>query len=786
MRPRFHLILALAFSAGLFASALQAQVVKRAVPVDDNETPAAPPVPAPPLPGSERLPVPPLPPVAAPAPVVKPMPAPPAPIPEQAPTPAPEAEKKKTKPKDEDEDAEEKAKAAKKKAQDMALPDHVGPLKLKAQPVEDETKPKVETPAPKPNLAASVQTNKDARSIMLEVAGPRGQIVDRNGVSFAQNKLVNYLALNFPTFKTDDRAAVISFGRNLINQANKLLGTTWDVADDKLAAHYRDRHWLPLVFAKSGDLWTELTDEQIEKLKPLLGKGLSLIPTYQRYYPANDCACHIVGYTGRDRPLPVGPIIEGEPTIREPFGQAGIEAGFQTDLRGKPGIVNRIFDAAGNMISEEYRQRPEPGNNVVLTLDFNIQKYAENALKKGAPNGGAMVILDVRTGDILGMASNPGFDLNDFIPLRQSHYEKLVKDPRNPLLPRAFGGDYFPASTFKVITALAGLESGSITPSTSFECSNAFTIGDHTFHNWNKEGEGSMNVVGAIKRSCNTWFYQAGLATGSTKILDMAKRMGFGQAIGLPLAGEKKGNLPSDESYMHQRGTKILSGDLASISIGQIVEVTPLQAARCMATLADGKTMPVVRLVKQVQDYNDNIVKAWEPETKAVNLMPVARDTVVKGMIAVVNGEGGTGHRAALDNIQVAGKTGTAQWKVFEDKGRNRNLAWFTGFLPASNPVYAFALVYEGSPGESVSGGAVAAPIVHEVFSNIYKNAPTDDPLVLAAKTATKADVDDDGPKNGGDDNDGEVRKGEAVKEEAPPPPEKKGVGGWFKSLFKR
>ena len=169
---------------------------------------------------------------------------------------------------------------------------------------------------------------------------------------------------------------------------------------------------------------------------------------------------------------------------------------------------------------------------------------------------------------------------------------------------------------------------------------------------------------------------------------------------------------------------------------------------------------------------------------KEVNLLPVARDNVIKGMIAVVNGEGGTGHNAALDDIQVAGKTGTAQWQVYDDESKNRRLAWFTGFLPATNPLYAFALVYEGAPGESVSGGAIAAPIVHEVFSNIYKNAPTDDPLLLAAKDATKSPVDDDGPRNGGDDTDGEVRKAEAIKPAAPPPEQPRSIGGFFKHLF--
>ena len=777
MRLRHYLLLALAFGAGAPTATLQAQIIKRAVPVEDD-TPTAPPVPPPPA--GERLVTPIPPPVDAPPKLTPPKALPVLPV-----APLPEA-KPMAKPATKVEDEEEKPKP-KKPVQDTTLPDHVAPMKLKAQAVEDDTKPgEEEKPVKKNNLPASVKTNTNARSIIVTVAGPRGQVVDRNGVPLAQNKIVNYLALNFPTLPTDDRNAIIAFGRGKMNEANRRLGATWDLPDDRLVSHYKDRRWLPLIFAKSGEFAAEISEDQAEKLKPLLGKGLMLVPTYQRYYPQNDCACHIIGYTGRARPLPMGPIIEGEPSIEEPAGRSGIEAAFEERLRGKPAKVNKIFAADGTMISEEYITRGEPGENVVLSIDFNIQKYAENALKRGAEKGGAMVILDVRNGDILAMASNPGYDLNDFIPLRQSYYDKLLRDPLNPLLPRAYGGDYFPASTFKVITALAGLESGSITPNTTFDCANAFTIGDHTFHNWNKEGEGPMNVVGAIKRSCNTWFYQAGLATGAVKIMDMARRMGFGQAVGLPISGEHKGSLPSDETYMHQRGTKILAGDLASMSIGQIVEVTPLQAARCMATVADGRTMPLVRLVKQIQDYNDNVTVAYEPNPKDVKLMPMARDTVVKGMIAVVNGEGGTGKKAGLDNIQVAGKTGTAQWKVYPDKEKCRNLAWFTGFLPASNPIYAFALVYEGAPGEGVSGGSKAAPIVHEVFTNLYKSAPTDDPLILAAKSAPKAEVDDDGPKTGGDDNDGEVRKGQPAPETPPPPEEKKGIGNFFRSLFKR
>jgi penicillin-binding protein 2 len=392
-----------------------------------------------------------------------------------------------------------------------------------------------------------------------------------------------------------------------------------------------------------------------------------------------------------------------------------------------------------------------------------------------------MVIMDVRNGDILAMASNPGFDLNEFIPgMSKARFEELKNDPREPLGGRAYQGNYFPASTFKIVTALAGLESNKVPADKFYFCDTSFTIGDRTFHNWNtKSAEGDLNVVAAIKRSCNTFFYQAAMDIGTTDLIGMAERMGFGVPTGIPLAGEAKGFVPTDAFYQQRYKHRILPGILASISIGQVVEASPLQVAQCMATVADGTNMPKVRLVKQVQDFNDNVIQAWPPEVrKQVGLRQDARDTVVKGMIAVVNSDGGTGHNAQVEGVQVAGKTGTAQWKLYPDESKNRRLAWFTGFLPAQNPLYAFAVVYEGAPGENVSGGAIAAPVVQEVFEKIYKNASPEDDLILMAKEAPRAEIVDDTVDVVG------APKAEPVAEAPQPTEQPKTVGGFFRRLF--
>jgi penicillin-binding protein 2 len=242
------------------------------------------------------------------------------------------------------------------------------------------------------------------------------------------------------------------------------------------------------------------------------------------------------------------------------------------------------------------------------------------------------------------------------------------------------------------------------------------------------------------------------------------------------------------------RGHKNLGGDIANLSIGQgLTLVTPLQAAQCMAALADGTNMPQLRLVMQVQDLNDQVVQGFTPSARRrVELKPIAREPVVKGMIAVVNGEAGTGQAAALDDkyhCQLAGKTGTAQWKPNEE----RQLAWFTGFLPANDPLYAYAVVYEGQPGEVVSGGKKAAPIVHEVFTNIMKDGSPDEPLVILAqnKDAPKAvpitDEDEQVDGGGGSHNGPGRMRGEMPYVPAPQPAEeRRGVAGFFQRLFGR
>jgi len=346
---------------------------------------------------------------------------------------------------------------------------------------------------------------------------------------------------------------------------------------------------------------------------------------------------------------------------------------------------------------------------------------AEKALEAKAKRG-AIVIIEPKTGDILAMASWPTFDPNAFVPsISAEKFKALQSDPDIPLLPRAFRSAYPPGSTFKITVGIAALESGAVTPNDLYECVGGIDIGNITFHNWKKGNRGALNFVQALTESCDTWFYQVGIKTGSAPIIDWALNMGFGAKCGIPLHGEAEGRVPNDEYMKATHGRKILNGDIANMSIGQgDILTTPLQVAQAVAAVANGGTLYQTRLVQQVQTVDDEIVSAYQVRAKrTLNLSPHTLEQVRTGMIDVVNGGNGTAHQASIDSVEVAGKTGTAQWGP---KNKERTAAWFCGFLPADDPQYAFAAVYEGDVGSKVHGGSAAAPMIADVFKQLYKS----------------------------------------------------------------
>lgn len=557
------------------------------------------------------------------------------------------------------------------------------------------------------------ETQKQARTFQLDIPAPRGQITDRNGLPLAQNRLSYNLAITFPSLDwSEDKA--LAFATQQITLAKSLMGRDIPINKEALKLHYKNRSLLPF------DLIEDLTPQELNIVAKGLTSNLILRQSYARIYPQKSLAGHIIGYVGRVAPLSTRPIENKDLIFPDSEGREGIEQIFDDQLRGQNGQLYMTFNKDGQKMSERIARPPVPGNNVITTLDQPLQKICEDVLAKDAKRG-AIVIIDPNNGEILAMASWPNYDLNTFVPvLKTEAYEALQNDPSVPLLPRAFRSAYPPGSTFKTFVGLAAMESGAIKPETEFSCPPSFAVGNVVFRNWKKVDAGSLTFAKALEQSCNTFFYQAGIKTGAPAIIEWTTRLGLGRRTGIPLNAEEKGNIPTDEYMLRVHKRKILKGDVANMSIGQgDILISPLQMAQAMSAIALGGTFHQVRLIKQVQALDNSVVAAYPDRVRdELNIQPEIMETIRKAMVKVTEGGNGTAHRAKVKGMEVAGKTGTAQWGP---TGKQKTAAWFAGFLPAQNPQFAFAALYEGTPNDnSIHGGSHAAPLIGRVFKEYF------------------------------------------------------------------
>ncbi len=560
------------------------------------------------------------------------------------------------------------------------------------------------------------ETQRQARTHLLHIPAPRGQITDRHGAPLSQTRVAYNLGLSFPTPLEFTDSEAVNFARSQILTAEELLGRTFNVTDEVLIQHYNNRGILPLTLAE------DLSPEQISAVSRGLGTGLVLQPAYVRHYPLGTLAAHIIGYTGRLAPLSIKPIENRDLIFPDSEGREGLEKVFDNELRGTTGVLNLTLNAEGQRTTERIIRQPVPGYNVITTLDLKVQKACEDALAKSGRRG-AVVVIDPSNGEILGMASRPSFDPNAFIPIiRSDVFAQLNNDPAVPLYPRAFRSAYPPGSTFKTFVGLAALETGLITPETRISCPGGLQVGNFYFRNHRSGHSGNLTLAQALAQSCNTWFYQAGLKIGAEPIIAWSRALGLGQRTGIPLAAESAGNIPNDDYMLRVHNRRILQGDIANISIGQgDILITPLQMAQAMGVLAAGGTFHQTRLVRQIQSLDNRVITAYPARVRAeLNISAETLEDLDKGLVMVTSHGTGTGRRAAtVKNVKVAGKTGTAQWGPVRQR---RNAAWFGGYAPADNPLYAFAVVVEGNAGESVAGGATAAPVIGNVLADLLKD----------------------------------------------------------------
>jgi penicillin-binding protein 2 len=590
------------------------------------------------------------------------------------------------------------------------------PALVFAQSLQPTATPSPSVTSDEETIVPTFETQKLARTYILDIPAPRGQITDRTGLPLAQNKVNYNLAISFPTPLDFTDAKAVAFAREKIDKAAKLIGRPVKISDDAILRHYHNRGILPLEIAQN------LSKSDYEAVKDRAKDSLVVRPIYVRTYPNGKVAGQIIGYTGKTGRNLDGIIDNHETLWPETEGRDGLEQTFNEMLTGKHGEYKLTFDKDGRKTSEKLIKSAVPGNNVITTLDLRLQQLAEKALESKAKRG-AIVIVDPTDGDILAMASWPTYDPNLFVPsISAEKFKQLQDDPDIPLLARAFRSAYPPGSTFKVAVGIAALETSAVRPDDLYQCVPGIQIGNLTFHNWKKGDQGALNFVQALTQSCDTWFYQVGIKTGAEPIIEWALKLGFGAKCGIPLRGEAEGRVPNDEYMKATHGRKLLNGDIANLSIGQgDTQTTPLQMAQAMAIIANGGRFYQTRLVHQVQSIDHQIVTAYElREKRSLDVSAATMEEVRTGMIEVVNGANGTGHEAQLDGVEVAGKTGTAQWGP---KNKERTAAWFAGFLPAEEPKYAFAAVYEGDVGSKVHGGTTAAPMIADIFQEIYKGS---------------------------------------------------------------
>ena len=460
----------------------------------------------------------------------------------------------------------------------------------------------------------------------------------------------------------------------------------------------------------------------------LPGIHIDIEPT--RHYIHKKTAAHLLGYLGQ---INIRELKSGKyPNVKsgDAIGRYGIEKSFETYLQGKRGGRQIEVDASGRTIKVLKTVEPVAGFDLNLTLDLDLQQTAEKLLEG---LDGAVVALDPSNGDVLVMASHPSFDQNDFIGgISSKKWNALISDPGKPMTNKAIQAEYPPASTYKIVTSFAALEEKQMDINSTAFCPGFLRYGNRTYRCWNKHGHGEVNIIDALSQSCDVFYYQAGDKVGVDSLAQYAMGSGLGKKTGIILDNERKGLIPTSAWKKKRYNESWQGGETLSVAIGQGYDlVTPLQMAVFIAAVGNGGTLYRPRIVKTIEDSHGNIVKKIEPEIKGG--LPASKETlqiVQKGLLEVVQGQRGTARRIRLKDIEIAGKTGTAQvfgmkkGEITDSKDLEyflRDHAWFVCYAPAQNPVIALSVIIE----HGEHGSSVAAPIAAALIEKYIQDIST-------------------------------------------------------------
>jgi penicillin-binding protein 2 len=552
----------------------------------------------------------------------------------------------------------------------------------------------------------------DNRINLQLIAPQRGRVFDRTGVELA-NTTQNFRVLLVPEQAKDVRA--------VLEQLAQLIPMSPQRFERILRDALRSKAFNPVLVAE-GLNWEDFAKVNINA--PDL-PGVETDVGELRSYPFGPWLSHVLGYVAgvTDKDIEKEPELLSLPGFR--IGRSGVEKAADDALRGKPGAMQVEVNAHGRVIRELGRREGTAGQDVVLSLDMEVQKLAQEKLQG---QSGSVVVMDVNTGEIISIISAPGFDPNAFTgTVSPAIWKQLNEDEHRPLLNKAITGIYPPGSTYKPIVALAALASGAMTPRHRVHCSGGRALGNHFFHCWKRGGHGSVDMHTAIKQSCDVYFYECARRTGIEAIAAMSRKFGLGQTYGLEIPGEKSGLMPDPEWKRRARNDVWRDGDTFNVGIGQgAVLTTPLQLCVMTARLANGGKAVIPHVIRSFGGV-DRVLPP--PEDMALDPEHVA---IVHGGMDAVTNQGGTGARSRIDveGFDMAGKTGTAQVRKLTAALRGRDpmsIPWkfrdhglFIAFAPVKEPRYAISVIVEHGGG----GSRVAAPIAKDVMTLVGQRDP--------------------------------------------------------------
>lgn len=554
------------------------------------------------------------------------------------------------------------------------------------------------------------------RTRMLALEAPRGPIFDRDGELLVDNR---------PSFRISVMRQEVVDQDALLPRLAELLEVDLAVLEERWRAGERFPVYRPVPLA------TDVSRETMERIQEhsveLPGVLTEVRPV--RDYLEKGSAAHLIGYLGEITEDELGSERFSGFQAGDYVGKTALEREYENYLKGEKGRRLVEVDVKGKLLRQLQAEPARPGNKLYLTISRELQRSADKAF---GGQSGAAVALDVQTGEVLAMVSRPTFNPALFARgIAGDEWLGLLRDKRYPLQNKVIAGQYAPASTFKMIVALAALREGLVTPKRIVNCRGSFELGGARFRCWKKVGHGHTDLKKALRESCDVWFYQVGLELGIDKLSAAAKEFGLGAKVGYPLPGEKPGVIPSQEWKRARFNKPWYAGETVIASIGQgFVLATPLQLAVMTAALANGGMVLQPQLIRRIEDWQGTSLLQPQPELiRQVSYPPAAWEAIVDGMVAVVNEPKGTGRVARLEDFAVAGKTGTSQVvrrksdeeEELDSEGevpyRLRPHALFVAYAPVDNPQIAVAVVVE----HGQHGGSAAGPIARAIIERYQR-----------------------------------------------------------------